>query len=133
MTPHVLLALYGAIVIGGLFLVFNMGRLAVLEFWDKGAVAFREVYFWLSANQSAQAVFVGGICAVRAIDILAGQPAASSASPWVLVGCFAGLLLTKTGFNYASTLTMKRGKLVWRSLLAATLAWWVFVAFWVPL
>lgn len=127
MSSEILLALYGAIVIGGLFLVFNMGRLALTELWEKGPkVALREVYFWLSLNHAAQGIFIGGICVIRGLDLLLFNKASSY--PWVLVAMFGGLLLTKTGFNYASTMTMRRGRLAWRLLIVATLAWWAFVA-----
>lgn len=140
MTPKLLLALYGAIVIGGVFLVVSFARLAILEAWKRKRAVLRSVYFWLSANQAAQAFFIGVICTTRAVDVLSGAGGAvalsggqASSHPWVLVGSFAGLLITKTGFNYATTMVMKRGKLVWRLLLVATLSWWVFVALWVGL
>lgn len=133
MIRELLLALYGSIVLGGVFLIWNLVRAASKEVRERGPGAAKGTYFWLTLNHAAQAFFIGGICAQRGYDIWTGAAGAATSRPFLLVLCFAGLLFTKTAFNYVSTVPMRRGRLWWRVLLVVTLAWWAFIFLFVDL
>ena len=126
MADTLLLALYGSIVIADGFLVTTMATLAWREGHSRGwATAISDNYFWLAMNMAAQSLFIGVICGYRAVAIILwGDVPGRNA--WVLVAAFAGLLVTKLGFNWSAS-SSARSRLWQLALLVLSLGWWAFV------
>jgi len=126
-----LLALYGSIVIADGFLVQNMFLLAFRECRRTGARrCLSDNYFWLAMNMGAQSLFIGIICSARVINIVAYGEHTTGNAGWMLAVGFAGLLVTKLGFNWSASADRRRGHIWQGVLLAFSVAWWVWVVGW---
>lgn len=133
MTELILRFLYGAIVSSSGFLIGSMWRLALREFNALGVqLAMRSVYFWLSFSCASITLGLVLICGRRTIDSFHGIYAAGGGARWLLVVGFLFLLVGLTGFNWAGTLELRRGRRIWWMSIASLIAWAVFVVFYRP-
>lgn len=122
MSPDLVLRLlYGGIIIAGFFLVGAMLYLTVKELLRIGwRAAVRSLYFWLVMLIAGQAVAIAAICAMRLADSFAGF---ETQWGWLLVAAFSLLMVTKIGFNYAGSMVVHNGKIIWRAFLAGIFLW----------
>jgi hypothetical protein len=129
-TALALLLLYGAIVISSAFLIGSMGRLAAKELGRVGGrAAVRSIYFWLALNLAVQGAALVVICGLRTVDAFRGIFAAGGWDGWMVLG-FTLLLLSKMGFNWAGTLALRHGTVVWWGYIVTLAAWVAAILTW---
>jgi len=129
-ATHIMLAIYGAIVIGGIGIFPVTGWLALTEYRSLGfAKSVRSVYFWILVNVTVGSVAVGWICAVRAAAILMGAANLTWYWQMLLIVPFGAILLAKTGVNWAARHSSNASWARWVAICIGTLCWWIWVVF----
>lgn len=124
----VLIIAYGAVVIGSVFLMISLGRVALAEATD--AHRLRDLRhngtFVIAASVFVQSVALFGIGSMRVHDGFHELDIGGSTPLFLIIFLFM-LVLAKAGFHWAASLGRRR--ILWRLFVALELLWIVGLSF----